>query len=110
MTKYIAHQYFNESRNRFFKWEPGDTMTKSEYTYHVEADTPEEAAEQAFMYFNRDNRPNGRTERSLSVGDLVVLVPTEEVHKAIILWCSNTLFKRLTQEEYEKHIATALIS
>jgi len=109
-TAYLAHMYFNTSRNRFFTWTPQDSLQKSAFTMPVTADTPEEAAEQVFMIFNRDDRPNGQTETSLSIGDLVVLVPQTEAHPSIVLWCAMAGFKRCTQEQIDECMAVAEIA
>lgn len=66
---------FNASRNRFFGFEAGDRMVKSHlFVGHpVSDDTFTNMAEQVFMDGNRDDRINGATETSVSVGDVILL-------------------------------------
>lgn len=55
----------------------GDPLVPTSLGYlPVEAATPEGAAEQLFYLLNRDERPNGRNERSLSVGDIALVEST----------------------------------
>lgn len=55
-------------------WKPGVPLKPSILgTIAVEAADEREAAEKIFMVLNRDDRPNGREEPSLSVGDVVII-------------------------------------
>lgn len=52
----------------------GDPLEPSTLGYlDLEAETPEAAAEQLFRLLNEDARPNGKVERSLSVGDIALV-------------------------------------
>ena len=57
-------------------WTPDATLAPSECGWVVYSDGPdaETAAERVFADLNRDDRPNGRTEYSLFVGDVVEVV------------------------------------
>lgn len=48
----------------------GDPLTPSMLVFATEADNALVAAEEAFAYYNADDRPNGQHERSASVGDV----------------------------------------
>jgi hypothetical protein len=75
--RYGANVYFNE-RGSFDGYTPGDPLTLSSVVMFPEADSAKGAAEVVFGYLNADDRPNGRTERSLSVGDVVkIIIPPE---------------------------------
>jgi hypothetical protein len=55
-------------------WRPGVPLKRSMLgTLVIEAETPQAAAERVFMLLNQDDRPNGRCEPSLSIGDVVVI-------------------------------------
>lgn len=64
---------YNEGPGRFRGRRPDDRLVASATELTVEAGTPEAAAELVFARLNRDDRPNARIERSLSVGDVIVL-------------------------------------
>jgi len=78
--------YFNETRGqRFEGYCPGEQpeLVPSQLeALPMAHDTPEEAAEEVFAFLNHDYRPNGRTERSLSVGDLLRM----ERHDGVVFW------------------------
>lgn len=76
--QYHVTIFFNETRGlRFERFEPEAELVRGHMDgFHqkgvaFEADSPEEASNQAYAFFNADNRPNGMRERSLSVGDVV---------------------------------------
>lgn len=73
MPRYLARPIYNEGPGRFRGLRPDDRLVASATELTVEAGTPEAAAELVFATLNRDDRPNARIERSLSVGDVVVL-------------------------------------
>lgn len=77
---YRATALFNETRgSRYFQWEPTAKMVKSLYGFWVSAVDATDAAETAYRLYNADDRPNGATERSVSVGDLIALDNGTEV-------------------------------
>lgn len=51
----------------------GDDLLRSAVELTVEATSVEAACEDVFAQLNSDDRPNGQSERSVSVGDLVAL-------------------------------------
>jgi hypothetical protein len=73
MPRYLARPLYNEGPGRFRGLRPDDRLVASATELTVEAGTPEAVAELVFATLNGDDRPNARTERSLSVGDVVVL-------------------------------------
>ena len=71
MSHYLCTAFFNQTRfcTRF---EADDVLVRSVLGFmEIGADTDLQAAEEVFRQLNHDYRPNGRTERSLSVGDVV---------------------------------------
>lgn len=80
MHFHTARPLFNMTRgDRFFGFEDGrgrdgtpSELRPSRHFVQVAGDETQ-AAEEAFEWFNRDDRPNGRNERSVSVGDVIVL-------------------------------------
>ena len=50
-------------------------LERSIITLDVEALDVDSALGQAWEYYNADDRPNGKLERSLSVGDVIVIRP-----------------------------------
>jgi hypothetical protein len=84
--------WFNETRgSRFTRYHPTDEMVKSRWfsRLRVEVEIPDRLmyngpdvtrltaetamAEQVFILGNADDRPNGQMERSISVGDVIVI-------------------------------------
>lgn len=59
-------------RTKFFGYQPGDTVVEAGVEDFDAADDPH-ALESAFMFWNRDARPNGRTAPSMSVGDVAMV-------------------------------------
>lgn len=73
MPTYSATAYLNRT-SRFHPYTEGDTLEPSLVGLHIiEADNPKQAAARVFEIQNRDDRPMGTVERSLSVGDVVVV-------------------------------------
>lgn len=73
MRVYHCTAYFNKT-SRFNPYTEGDTLTPSKLgVLTFMSETPEAAASDVFTALNADDRANGRYERSLSVGDVVVL-------------------------------------
>jgi len=75
---YRVTPFLNQTRgDRFEQWTVTSEMTMSAYHYNVQAVSVEDAAEMAFALAGNDPQyfdpSNPRTERSLSVGDLVVV-------------------------------------
>jgi hypothetical protein len=75
-----ALAYFNQRVEAMLDgYQPDDELVPTALDEIVTRDwTPEGAANAVFELLNRDDRPNARFERSLSVGDVVrVDVPAE---------------------------------
>lgn len=74
MTPRTVELYFNESDgSRFWSYQPEAEMRCGE---RREMDLPAddfEALQEVWFFFNRDDRPNGDYERSLSMGDVITL-------------------------------------
>lgn len=109
--EYAVRAFFNESRNRFFEYHPGDRLVPSilnPVSLHVqEMNTPPEhltrreqlvilaqaAAEIMYHTMNVDSRPNGKYERSLSVADVVsVEFPDGQL---VVLACAEVGWKEV---------------
>lgn len=110
MPIYAVSIFFNETRGgRFEKFMPGNTLVRgnmrngSQKSFLVTADTPEGAANQAHMFFNRDDRPNGASERSLSVGDVVRVKESTALDKPngelVYLACERIGWVPIDQDE-----------
>jgi hypothetical protein len=88
--KFGANAYFNENvRHSFFEgYTEGDPLTLSSMIVFPDGDTPEDAADQVYRLMNDDNRPNAKTERSLSVGDVlkIIVPPDHEGGTGSFLW------------------------
>ena len=69
---YTAILYFNES-NPFSRNADSrtDKFSMSKFTWVSFEEAGEAVLEDIFRQANMDTRPNGRTERSLSVGDVI---------------------------------------
>lgn len=69
----VPYQLLLKETNCFRDFRAGDVLSKG---FAGEIDLPEEAAlapwEPIFARHNRDDRPDGRMFRSLSVGDVVI--------------------------------------
>ena len=62
----------------------------------VEADSATEACENLFWKYNRDERPDGYTGRSMSVSDVVILYNENENPTAKTVWfCDSIGFRKL---------------
>jgi hypothetical protein len=73
MTTYICTPYLNQS-SRFNPYTPGDTLKVSALgPTEVKAAGATTAADKIFRMLNIGARPHGEVERSLSVGDVVVV-------------------------------------
>lgn len=70
--RFVVTCHFNSSAHFVRGWEPGDETPES-YAIAVEAFDPEHAANTAWDYLNRDDRPNRYHQRSASVGDVLVV-------------------------------------
>jgi len=80
--KYGVNVYYNENVRSSFVlgYQKSDPLKMSSVVIFPDADSPEEAANVVWTLLNRDDRPNGDTERSLSVGDVVkIIVPPTHV-------------------------------
>lgn len=75
MPSFTCIAYFNETRgSRFERYVPGATLVASKLgPLDVEAESHEEVADKVWRMLNMDDRPNGKFERSLSVGDVLVI-------------------------------------
>jgi len=70
---FVVTPFFNET-SRFEPHRKGDKLTRSEMAFtDIDAETATDAAGKMFARMNADNRPNGKTERSLSVGDVLMI-------------------------------------
>lgn len=94
--------YFNET-SRFNAYTPGDKLTASKLGLmtvevddgaEIEGDLFKIAADKLFAKLNRDDRPNGAFERSLSVGDVIVV----ELPTPCCSECPGWVTKRLACE------------
>jgi hypothetical protein len=73
--KYGANLYFNQDRLAMLGgFRQGDPLKLSTLIIFPEAIDPQGAAEIVFRLANADDRPNGKTERSMSVGDVVKII------------------------------------
>ena len=101
-----ASVYFNAT-SRFDPFRPGDTLVPSrvfkDYDTRIEvlgipfADQLDTLAESIFIIGNMDARPNGRTERSVSVGDVVVVhTPDGDIPMAV----ERIGYRRLEPDEW----------
>jgi len=101
---YLVTPFLNQTRgDRFEQWQPTSEMTMSIYRYNVEAVSVEDAAEMAFALAGNDpqyfDRSNPRTERSLSVGDLVVVDDLRNDLRTIeVLAVASVGFVKVTDE------------
>lgn len=94
MASLKAHVFFNES-HPFEHYRAGDVLKAShlgpqsyeDFGRNDEGDNEWlRACEHMFRILNADDRPNGKYERSLSVGDVVVLEQGDEVRA---FWCDS---------------------
>ncbi len=101
-TKYTVRVFFNETHgHRFFQYHEGDELKPSELNTHFALehegqshhDLALDACDQVFGLMNADNRPNGKTERSLSVGDVIAL--EDEEGKLYVYAVESVGFKKL---------------
>lgn len=75
----------------------GDDLLRSQIEFDVEADSAENACSQVFRELNVDERPNGHSERSLSVGDLVALYSADVL---VAVYAVEAVgFRRLNDDE-----------
>ena len=73
MPRFTCIPFFNET-SRFEAFTRGDRLTASKLgPLEIEAGTHEAAATKVFALLNSEDRPNGAFERSLSVGDVIVV-------------------------------------
>lgn len=69
-----AYLYFNQDARMDRDYQPGDSLRRSMIDWSVDhALTSQEQAAQVFRKANMDYRPNGDTERSACVGDIILL-------------------------------------
>ena len=61
----------NVDENAWRGYEPGHALRRADATRIFLANNEMEAVERAFMFWNADDRPNGRFAPSMSVGDVV---------------------------------------
>lgn len=101
--KFGANIYFNENIGSSFMngYQDGDPLKLSVVVMFPDGNSPEEAANVVFHYLNADDRPNGQTERSLSVGDVVKIIvpPTHEGGEGEFVWlaCENLGWRRIQE-------------
>jgi len=78
--KYGANIFFNGNPLAMLPtrgYVKGDPLTISRVVIFPVGNTPEDACNQVWTLMNADERPNGSTERSLSLGDVIRLtMPT----------------------------------
>ena len=88
LPKFLATAYFQtEYGHRFFEYTGGGAFTKTRLPdFWVEAPSERAAAEKVYAALNADDRPNGKTERSLSVGDVVTLCHGGPEGDELSLW------------------------
>jgi hypothetical protein len=105
MASLEARAFFNES-HRFDSYRKGDPLTPSRLAPLVYTDYGENnevdnewlrTCERVFQYLNADNRPNGEYERSLSVGDVVVVTCDGETRA---FGCEPQGFRYLDPDEF----------
>lgn len=74
MPTYTIRYLCNLAAPKFIEgYLPEHEVAEAGVIEEITTDTALDACERAFMYWNRDDRPNGRTAPSLSVGDVVHL-------------------------------------
>lgn len=74
MTTYTIRYLCNINAPKFvIGYRPEHEVVEAGVIEEITANDDLEACERAFMYWNRDDRPNGQTAPSLSVGDVVHL-------------------------------------
>ena len=77
--RYRAVAFFNGSEHRLDHFEHDDELVWSTMVFDEEVSAdPEHVAEHIYCLMNAPDRPNGKTESSLSVGDVVALVSIGE--------------------------------
>lgn len=73
MILFTCIPYLNQT-SRFDPYTPGDRLKVSSVgVLEIEAENATAAASTVFRLLNADDRPNGAHERSLSVGDVIVV-------------------------------------
>ena len=73
--KYGSNVYFNQNPLAMLNgYQEGDPLKPSVMVVFPTGADPAEAANVVFAELNKDTRPNGKIERSLSVGDVVRIV------------------------------------
>lgn len=81
MTTYTIRYLCNLAMPKFLEgYQPEHEVVEAGVIDQIDAADELEACERAFMYWNRDDRPNGQTAPSLSVGDVVHLVSRGRDH------------------------------
>lgn len=79
---YIATRFYAESTRDVIKgFEPGIQLRRVmnatglyvDKDVDLEARTPEHVADELYAKYNRDDRPDGQRERSMSIGDVVAV-------------------------------------
>ena len=73
MPTYLARPIYEEGPGRLWGPRPDDRLVASTTERAIEVKTARAAAELVFAMLNRADRPKAENERSLSVGDVVVL-------------------------------------
>lgn len=83
MTTFTCTALFNLTSS-FSSFSSGDRLEVSKLgRVEVKAADVYDAAEEFFTMLNRDDRPNGSYERSLSVGDVIVVEDETGTHTVL---------------------------
>lgn len=129
MQRYEIEVYFNNTllpanRERAANWQPdrhsinrtlsgyrpGDTLVRSIVSQSVQANSIEgdpqreiSLCERMFSLLNADDRPNGESERSLSVGDVIAIRPAFSNAYAPTRWyaCESVGWQRIAPPRRE---------
>lgn len=88
----------------------GDILVAARFgSRSIDASSPITAAERMFALMNSDNRPNGKVERSLCVGDVVRVALADE-EEAEWYACARVGFTRISdpnslpRPDYDPHL------
>lgn len=95
----LAVALFNEGPKRFFEFEVGRLHASCLGFRFPQGTDFHDAAERVWMAMNHDNRPNGKVERSLSVGDAVLFLDEPTGCPLTLAECETCGFHVAQEEE-----------
>lgn len=83
-ARYLLNEVSGSGSGSFDEY--ADALVPSRFFVQAQGETPEEAAEFTFRWFNRDDRDNGRHERSCSVGDVIQVAVRQYPAEGLPYW------------------------